>query len=49
MIRAAFATGDGVNINRHFGTAERFDVYEIARGLMFTRSIFLPRLMSSST
>ena len=29
MIRAAFATGDGVNINRHFGTAERFDVYEI--------------------
>ena len=29
MIRAAFATGDGVSINRHFGTAERFDVYEI--------------------
>ena len=29
MIRAAFATGDGVNINRHFGTAERFDIYEI--------------------
>ena len=29
MIRAAFATGDGININRHFGVAERFDIYEI--------------------
>ena len=29
MIRAAFATGDGVNINRHFGVADRFDIYEI--------------------
>lgn len=29
MIRAAFATGDGVNINRHFGIADRFDIYEI--------------------
>ena len=29
MIRAAFATGDGININRHFGVADRFDVYEI--------------------
>ena len=29
MIRAAFATGDGININRHFGIADRFDIYEI--------------------
>ena len=29
MIRAAFATGDGININRHFGVADRFDIYEI--------------------
>ena len=29
MIRAAFATGDGVNINRHFGVADRFDIYEL--------------------
>ena len=29
MIRAAFATGDGKNINRHFGVADRFDIYEI--------------------
>ena len=29
MIRAAFATGDGININRHFGVADRFDVYEL--------------------
>ena len=29
MIRAAFATGDGVNINRHFGIADRFDIYEL--------------------
>lgn len=29
MIRVAFATGDGININRHFGVADRFDVYEI--------------------
>ena len=29
MIRVAFATGDGVNINRHFGVADRFDIYEI--------------------
>ena len=31
MIRAAFATGDGININRHFGVADRFDIYEIDR------------------
>ena len=29
MIRVAFATGDGVNINRHFGVADRFDIYEL--------------------
>ena len=29
MIRAAIATGDGVNSNRHFGVADRFDIYEI--------------------
>ena len=31
MLRAAFATGDGININRHFGVADRFDIYEIDR------------------
>lgn len=29
FIRAAFATSDGINIDRHFGAAERFDIYEI--------------------
>ena len=32
MIRAAFATGDGIDINRHFGIADRFDIYEIDGG-----------------
>ena len=44
MIRAAFATGDGININRHFGIADRFDIYEIdlekkTRELVDTRRI----------
>ena len=29
MIRAAFTTGDGIHINRHFGVADRFDIYEL--------------------
>ena len=31
-IRIAFATGDGTYINRHFGAAERFDIYEVEVG-----------------
>ena len=29
IIRTAFATSDGQNVDRHFGAAERFDIYEI--------------------
>lgn len=29
IIRTAFATSDGLNVDRHFGAAERFDIYEI--------------------
>ena len=29
IIRAAFATSDGTNVDRHFGAAQRFDIYEI--------------------
>lgn len=29
IIRTAFATSDGQNIDRHFGAADRFDIYEI--------------------
>lgn len=29
VIRAAFATSDGKETDRHFGAAERFDIYEI--------------------
>ncbi len=29
IIRTAFATSDGKNVDRHFGAAERFDIYEI--------------------
>ena len=29
IIRTAFATSDGVSVDRHFGAAERFDIYEI--------------------
>ena len=29
IIRVAFATSDGINIDRHFGAAEKFDIYEI--------------------
>ncbi|MCR5670436.1 MAG: radical SAM protein [Butyrivibrio sp.] len=32
IIRAAFATSDGKNVDRHFGAAERFDIYEIDTG-----------------
>ncbi len=30
MLKAAFATGDGVHVNQHFGWCRRFDVYEVA-------------------
>ncbi len=29
IVRAAFATSDGKYVDRHFGAAERFDIYEI--------------------
>lgn len=29
IIRAAFATSDGYLVDRHFGAAERFDIYEL--------------------
>ena len=29
VVRAAFATSDGKYVDRHFGAAERFDIYEI--------------------
>ncbi|MBE5889964.1 MAG: radical SAM protein [Lachnospiraceae bacterium] len=29
IIRVAFATSDGKSVDRHFGAAERFDIYEI--------------------
>lgn len=29
MVQVAFATSDGQNVDRHFGMAERFDLYEI--------------------
>ncbi len=28
IVRTAFATSDGINIDRHFGASERFDIYE---------------------
>ncbi len=30
MLKAAFATGDGVHVNQHFGWCRRFDVYEVS-------------------
>ena len=29
ILRTAFATSDGINIDRHFGASKRFDIYEI--------------------
>lgn len=29
ILRIAFATSDGINIDRHFGASKRFDIYEI--------------------
>lgn len=30
MLKVAFATGDGVHVDQHFGWCRRFDVYEIS-------------------
>ncbi|MBQ2503226.1 MAG: radical SAM protein [Lachnospiraceae bacterium] len=38
-IRIAFATGDGISINRHFGAAERFDIYEVVYGKARAREL----------
>ena len=29
ILRTAFATSDGINVDRHFGASKRFDIYEI--------------------
>lgn len=29
MVQVAFATSDGIHIDRHFGMAERFDIYDL--------------------
>lgn len=32
MLKAAFATADGVHVNEHFGWCRRFDIYEVSAG-----------------
>lgn len=38
-MKVAFATGDGVRVNQHFGWCRRFDVYEVSpEGFAFLES-----------
>lgn len=30
MLKVAFATGDGVHVDQHFGWSRRFDVYDVS-------------------
>ena len=46
--RAAFATSDGVHIDRHFGAAERFDIYEIEYGKRSAKNLVDRRITSKA-